>query len=412
MSSEPKDGRRKPRLYVWTSAIALGALLVGFAILIRMNVTRNASNAEMFTYHGGGPDAGSVLWPAPAFSLQDQRGNTVSRESLLGHVWIGDFIFTTCQTQCPLLTAKMVLLQRQLTEPSLRFVSFSVDPAHDTPEALLHYAKTWNAAESRWDLLHTEQSSLSAISQGMRVTVAPTNDAKSPILHTSLFFLVDPTGGVRGVYDSNDSDAVKQLRSDTAALLKSSALPLASLPTDGEALFRAVGCPGCHENPSIAPSLRGLYESSVSLEGKPSVTADAAYLSESITAPGANVVSSYLNIMPSYAGELSPTQIDALVGYIRSLAASHSLPAPTQALPTAHGALAAASGSAALAGSVAEPAGLTRDPVCGMPVRAASTSPQISQGDRTYYFCSDTCRDKFAAQPSKYLNAPPTPMLK
>jgi protein SCO1/2 len=362
--------------------IALGALVLGFAILIRLNTARPAANADMFAYRRTGSDAGlSVLWQAPAFALHDQHGSAVSLGNLLGHVWIADFIFTTCQSQCPLLSAKMVLLQRQLTEPSLRFVSFSVDPAHDTPEALLRYAASWNEAESRWLLLHTEVASLTAISEGMRVTVEPSSDAKSPILHTSLFFLVDSAGGVRGIYDSNDADALARLRSDTTALLKSSSSPpVASLPAGGEALFRAVGCPGCHENPSLAPSLRGLYGSSVLLAGSRNVTADDPYLRDSIAAPGANVVAGYLNIMPAYAGELSPAQIDALVAYIRSL------PAAPAAIPVAPSGVAPA------------PARLAVDPVCGMSVRAASTSPQLNR------------RDKFSAEPSKYLNHPPAPM--
>jgi P-type Cu+ transporter len=47
-----------------------------------------------------------------------------------------------------------------------------------------------------------------------------------------------------------------------------------------------------------------------------------------------------------------------------------------------------------------------RDPVCGMevdPTRAAATH---SHGGRTFYFCCDGCRDRFAADPGRYLQAP------
>src|SRR5689334_3489172 len=50
-----------------------------------------------------------------------------------------------------------------------------------------------------------------------------------------------------------------------------------------------------------------------------------------------------------------------------------------------------------------------RDPVCGMlvdPVTARGGS-HTHQG-RTYYFCNPKCRDRFVADPSKYIPAPPS----
>jgi Cu+-exporting ATPase len=47
------------------------------------------------------------------------------------------------------------------------------------------------------------------------------------------------------------------------------------------------------------------------------------------------------------------------------------------------------------------------DPVCGMTVTAQSAHRHEYEG-RTYYFCSEKCRAKFAAESRKYL-APDTP---
>src|SRR5439155_18830062 len=55
----------------------------------------------------------------------------------------------------------------------------------------------------------------------------------------------------------------------------------------------------------------------------------------------------------------------------------------------------------------ASPGNLEKDPVCGMsvdPLRAAAT--QQHEG-RTYFFCCEGCRGKFAAEPARYL-VPPT----
>src|SRR5262249_20096379 len=44
-----------------------------------------------------------------------------------------------------------------------------------------------------------------------------------------------------------------------------------------------------------------------------------------------------------------------------------------------------------------------RDPVCGMTVDPHTTPHRQSHAGRTYYFCSARCREKFVAEPKKYL---------
>jgi len=50
---------------------------------------------------------------------------------------------------------------------------------------------------------------------------------------------------------------------------------------------------------------------------------------------------------------------------------------------------------------------LAKDPVCGMTVDPATAKHRAEHDGRTYSFCSDGCRGKFAADPAKYLNPPP-----
>ena len=67
-------------------------------------------------------------------------------------VLVVDFIFTRCTGPCPILTARNVELQRWLDaglRERVRFVSISLDPANDTPEALTAYAAARGADLSR-----------------------------------------------------------------------------------------------------------------------------------------------------------------------------------------------------------------------------------------------------------------------
>jgi YHS domain-containing protein len=45
-----------------------------------------------------------------------------------------------------------------------------------------------------------------------------------------------------------------------------------------------------------------------------------------------------------------------------------------------------------------------KDPVCGMVVSQSTAPAACEHEGKTYYFCSDICRDKFDANPDKYIN--------
>jgi protein SCO1/2 len=65
-----------------------------------------------------------------------------------------DFIFGTCTTICPILSAGYVNLQNRLGPESreVRLVSISIDPENDTPKVLKKYLKRYRAKEG-WDFL-------------------------------------------------------------------------------------------------------------------------------------------------------------------------------------------------------------------------------------------------------------------
>lgn len=88
----------------------------------------------------------------------------------------------------------------------------------------------------------------------------------------------------------------------------------------GFALFRQLGCSGCHDPRSTvhAPSLDGVYGRTVHLQDGRSVVADANYLRDSILVPAKDVVAGFAPVMPSYAGQVSEEDIAALIAYLQS----------------------------------------------------------------------------------------------
>jgi cytochrome c oxidase subunit 2 len=93
----------------------------------------------------------------------------------------------------------------------------------------------------------------------------------------------------------------------------------------GEVVFRAQGCPTCHEartEGARGPTLAGLAGTPVRLEDGRTVTADDTYLRESIVRPQAKLVAGYPPIMPTYQGLVSEEELMQLVAYVKALAAT------------------------------------------------------------------------------------------
>jgi protein SCO1/2 len=167
-----------------------------------------------------------VLFAVPDFTFTDQNKATFKREDLKGKIWIADFIFTTCPGICPTMTEKMGTLSKSLAAAKINFVSFSLDPEHDTPAALMKYAKNWKADPARWHFLTGDANKIYDIARGMKVAAQPAT-ATSPIVHSEKFVLVDAAGNIRGYYNSTDESELKQLETD-AADLASGKVPTAS----------------------------------------------------------------------------------------------------------------------------------------------------------------------------------------
>lgn len=94
------------------------------------------------------------------------------------------------------------------------------------------------------------------------------------------------------------------------------------LAATGQELASSNGCSGCHSidgTAGVGPSWQGLYGHEVTLGDGSTVTADDAYITESIRDPGAKVVDGFQNIMPTTFADFSDDQVNAIIAYIKSL---------------------------------------------------------------------------------------------
>ena len=132
----------------------------------------------------------------PPFALVDQSGTAVKSESLRGRVLVVSFVFTTCREACPLITAQLARLQARARAEKLdarvRFVSITLDPATDTPEALRRYAAAYGIDLASWHFLTGAAEDVARVIRAFDLATV----AGDRITHGSLVVLVDRAGRI------------------------------------------------------------------------------------------------------------------------------------------------------------------------------------------------------------------------
>ena len=170
------------------------------------------------------PDLGTV----PAFSLVDQTGQPFTDAAVRGHVSIVSFIFTRCDTICPVISMKMARIQEKTFDlgRDIKLVSFSVDPDYDTPARLDDYAKKYGADPERWRFVSGPHDTVYSLIEGpfmtsmMRVQDRPSG--VPDIKHGGYFLLLDPALHIRGIYDSDLINQLDALMRDARYLVRTS----------------------------------------------------------------------------------------------------------------------------------------------------------------------------------------------
>lgn len=149
------------------------------------------------------------------FKLKDQDNKDLTLNDLKGKVWVADFIFTTCGSICPMMTAHMSGLSKAFAGlKDVRMVSISVNPENDTPATLKIYAQKYGAQANRWSFLSGPRADI----QTLIVGSFKIGDMKEIIFHSPMFVLVDRKGQIRGYYDSTEEERLKQLFKDLPLL--------------------------------------------------------------------------------------------------------------------------------------------------------------------------------------------------
>ncbi len=217
-------------LFLWT--LVLGALyVVAVRKMSNDGNTVNAPDSDESEQHGEDGEQEAIAatqktvtisFPArelPEFEFPECLGGTVSRESMKGKRWLANFIFTRCAGPCPLMTRDISELHRLVAKsnPEFRFVSFSVDPAYDTPEVLKKYAETFQADHERWKFVTGDETAMHDLVRGGFTQYVQPNlgDLRKPgleVAHSNRAVLVNEDGVPVGSFVMTIPGDVAKLR--------------------------------------------------------------------------------------------------------------------------------------------------------------------------------------------------------
>ena len=149
-----------------------------------------------------------VFYDVPEFQLTGQNSQPFNSQALTGRIWVADFIYTTCPGPCPRMTSQMREVQDAVKEiPDVDLVSFTVDPARDTPEVLAAYAQAHHADTQRWHFLTGPQPALQTLDRD----VFKLGNLDASLEHSTRFVLVDRRSRIRGYYETSEPGAIPKI---------------------------------------------------------------------------------------------------------------------------------------------------------------------------------------------------------
>ncbi|PRY13820.1 protein SCO1/2 [Pontibacter ummariensis] len=167
--------------------------------------------------------AGDTLYHTiPDFAFADQDSSLVTPETFQGDIYVADFFFTSCPTICPKMKSQMLrVYEKYQGNDNVKFLSHSIDPAHDTVAVLRDYADRLGVDAGKWHFITGDRDAIFDIAQNSYMASAM-EDEKEPsgLVHSGAFLLIDSQRRVRGHYDGTKAEEVDQLMRDMDLLLK------------------------------------------------------------------------------------------------------------------------------------------------------------------------------------------------
>ncbi len=126
-----------------------------------------------------------------------ENGGEISLSELSGKPQIMAMIFTSCTYACPIIVNDIKKIEAGISKENLDKVNFllvSIDPEHDTPEALMQFANKQKLNLNRWKLLTADDNSVSELAAVMGFKYKKEKDGS--FSHSNIISVLDKNGEI------------------------------------------------------------------------------------------------------------------------------------------------------------------------------------------------------------------------
>ena len=156
------------------------------------------------------------------FSLKNQLGHLITKDSLDGNIYVANFFFTSCTSICPKMVNNLQYLQDTFANnKDFKLVSFTVTPEEDSVEILKNYGEIHTINPSKWYLLTGNKDEIYELGRKSYFAEKELGLKKdsSEFLHTESMLLIDKKGRIRGIYNATQKADINRVIDDIRTLL-------------------------------------------------------------------------------------------------------------------------------------------------------------------------------------------------
>jgi len=289
---------------------------------------------------------GANYFPNVTLTTQGGRSVRFYDDLIKGKIVAINLIYTSCEYNCPLETARLAQVQKLLGDrmgKDVFFYSITIDPKHDTPAVLKAYADQFGAGPG-WFFLTGKEADIDLLSRKLGL-YSPPNPSNKDGHMPSLLVGNEATGQWgRNVAMSHPSSLARMIgawlgnwRDTGGTPTRSYADAPSPVPVDVGAITYASRCAACHtigrDSPKV-PDLLGVTD-----------RRDHAWLTRFISAPNQMRAAgdpTALALRKKYSVQmpnltLDDNEVEAVIDYIdrQSRAFARAVPAAPAPAPTA-----------------------------------------------------------------------------
>jgi len=211
----------------WLNNLCIGLITVGIGFSCNINQPKSLPYylAPDLTPHwiSEASDSFNYIHTIPAFTFINQNGEVFTEKKMTGKIYVVNFIFTTCGSICPKMTANFSVLQNAfVNDDGVMLLSYTVNPEVDSVAQLKRYAGLKNINATKWQLLTGSKTDLYTLAKKEYFAGDSLGyyGELNEFLHTEKVFLIDKQRHIRGVYNGILPVEMDRIKEDIITLKK------------------------------------------------------------------------------------------------------------------------------------------------------------------------------------------------